>query len=91
MTLSKANHDYVRVNVIFTVSWNDSRLASNAVIDYDVPTSSIWIPDLRVNDIDSVLQIDPKIARVSPNGSVRMILSTSVALWSFMESYIELQ
>ena len=85
MTPLKANNDYVRVNVIFTVSWNDSRLASDSVIDRDVPTSSIWIPDLRVNDIDSVIQIDPKLARVSPSGSVRMILSTPVALWSFME------
>lgn len=85
LTPLKANNDYVRVNVIFTVSWNDSRLASDSFIDRDVPTSSIWIPDLRVNDIDNVIQIDPKLARVSPNGSVRMILSTPVALWSFME------
>ena len=70
---------------MFTVSWNDSRLESNSIIDYDVPTSSIWIPDLRVNGVDSTIQLDPKLARVSPNGFVRMILSTSVALWSFME------
>jgi hypothetical protein len=67
LTPLKANNDYVRVNVIFTVSWNDSRLASDSVIDRDVPTSSIWIPDLRGNYIDSVIQIDQKLYLLAVN------------------------
>jgi len=76
----------VVLSVIFSVNWTDSRLASGRKSDYEMTTSSIWIPDLRILDgIDGDKQLDPKIARVSPDGIVRLVLRRTVSVWCFFE------
>ena len=76
----------VVLSCLFSVNWTDSRLASERSFDSEVSTSSIWIPDLRIFDgIDGDKQLDPKIARVSPDGTVRLVLRRTVSVWCFFE------
>ena len=76
----------VVLSVIFSVNWTDSRLASERPDDYEVSTSSIWIPDLRIYDgTAGYKQLDPKRARVSPDGTVRLVLRGTVSVWCFFE------
>ena len=76
----------VVLSCLFSVNWTDSRLASERSSDYEVPTSSIWIPDMRILDgIEGDKQLDPKIGRVSPDGTVRLVLRRTVSIWCFFE------